>query len=72
MRSTGGNNSRVGLTGIAGAALLMLLTACGEKNTFVALPPPQARITWCGSRCSRRSRRIWRQPAMPLRSTTSS
>src|SRR5262245_29121795 len=42
--SAGEQSFRVGLTGIAGAALLVLLTACGEKNTFIAPPPPKVTV----------------------------
>jgi RND family efflux transporter MFP subunit len=42
--SAGEQSFRVGRAGIAGAALLMLLTACGEKNTFVAPPPPKVTV----------------------------
>ena len=44
MTCAGENDSRVGLTGVAGAALLVLLTACGEKNTFIAPPPPKVTV----------------------------
>src|SRR5262249_59596686 len=42
--SAGEQSFRVGLAGIAGAALLMLLTACGDKNTFIAPPPPKVTV----------------------------
>jgi hypothetical protein len=29
---------------LAGSALLMLLTACGEQNRFVAPPPPKVSV----------------------------
>src|SRR5215468_4893468 len=47
MRSAGSareQSFRVGLTGIAGAAVLTLLTACGDKNTFIAPPPPKVTV----------------------------
>jgi RND family efflux transporter MFP subunit len=42
--SAGEQSFRIGRAGIAGAALLMLLTACGEKNTFIAPPPPKVTV----------------------------
>src|SRR4029450_11122802 len=42
--SAGEQSFRVGLTGIAGAALLMLRPACGDKNPFIAPPPPKVTV----------------------------